>query len=390
MSEKEPRKILYFVTEDWYFWSHRLAIARAARAAGMEVFVATNVNAHGEKIRAEGFHLIPLRLRRRGLNPFLEFFVLVRLFGIYRSVKPDLVHHVAMKPVLYGSLIAWLQGTPAVVNALTGLGFVFSSATRKAALLRFFVRRALRFLLDRVNGAAILQNRDDFQALKEFTYLDEARMVLIPGSGVDMNHFTPLTEPEGAPITVAMVSRMLLDKGVRELVEAARLLHRRGSPVRVLLAGTPDPENPTSLSQAELEAWNREEPIDWLGFCDDVRTIWQKAHIAALPSYYGEGIPKSLLEAAASARPIVTTDAPGCREVVLPEKTGLLVPPRNVEALADAIARLAKDPALRLAMGKEGRAYVEETFSERLVIERTLGLYRKLLESRTACAREGG
>ncbi|MCE2509638.1 MAG: glycosyltransferase family 4 protein [Alphaproteobacteria bacterium] len=366
------------MTEDWYFCSHRLAVARAARAAGMEVFVATHVTTHGEQILSEGFHLLPLHLRRRSLNPFTEIRLLIELFRIYRSVRPDLAHHVAMKPVIYGSLVAWLQNVPAVVNALTGLGFVFASTTRKASLLRFFVRRTLRFLLNRVNGKALLQNRDDFQALKEVTGLTESRMALIPGSGVDTDHFRPLAEPDERPITVAIICRMLRDKGVRELIEAARLLHQRNIPIHVLLAGTPDPENPTSLSAEELEAWDREAAIDWLGFCDDVREVWKRTHIATLPSYYGEGIPKSLLEAAACARPIVTTDAPGCREVVQAEVTGLLVPPRDPEALADALARLAQETDLRISMGQRGRDFVEEAFSERLVSERTMALYRAL------------
>ncbi len=381
MGEEKPLRILYFVTEDWYFCSHRLAIARAAREAGMEVFVATHVTAHGEQILAEGFHLIPLHLRRQSLSPFTEIRVLVELFRTYRSVKPDLAHHVAMKPVIYGSLIAWIQSVPVVVNALTGLGFVFASTTRKAALLRFFVRWALRLLLHRVNGKALLQNRDDFHALKKLVNLAEDRMALIPGSGVDTSHFSPLAEPGPVPITVAMVSRMLLDKGVRELVEAGRLLQRWDTPIHVLLAGMPDPENPTSLSKEELESWNREETIDWLGFCDDVREIWKKAHIAVLPSYYGEGIPKSLLEAAACARPIITTDAPGCREVVRSNETGLLVPSRNSEALANAISRLAQDQGLRTSMGKQGRVFVEESFSERLIVKQTMALYHDLLGS---------
>lgn len=378
MSDPRKAKILFLVTEDWYFCSHRLPIARAARDAGMEVVVATRVSDRAEAIRAEGFRLLPIGLRRRSFNPFREAAALAELVRLYRHERPDLVHHVAMKPVLYGSFAAWLCGGLTAVNALAGLGFVFASSNLRARALRPFVRFALRFLLNRVNGKVVLQNPDDRRALQETAGIKPERMMVIPGSGVDTTHFQPLPEPPGASIGVAMVARMLAVKGVYDLIAAARLLARRDKRVRVFLYGMPDPDNPTSIPRAQLEAWTAEGIVEWRGFEVDVRRIWREAHIAVLPSY-GEGVPKSLLEAAACGRPVVTTDAPGCREVVRPDETGLLVPPGEVEALAGALARLAGDEALRRAMGEKGRRFVEATFSERLVVTQTMALYRELL-----------
>jgi glycosyltransferase involved in cell wall biosynthesis len=379
MPRPRKAKILFLVTEDWYFCSHRLPIARAARDAGMEVAVATNVTDHGAAIRKEGFRLIPLAFRRGSLNPLNEARCLIALFRLYRQERPDLVHHVAIKPVLYGSFVAWLLRVPAVVNALAGLGFIFTSPRRKARALRPFASFALRFLLNRVPGRVILQNPDDQRTLKRVAHLKDGRSLVIAGSGVDMDHFQALSEPSGTPVTVAIVSRMLIDKGILDLIEAARCLRRQGVTLRILLFGLPDPENPSSISQTQLEAWTAEGIAEWRGFERDVRRVWQEADFAILPSCGGEGLPKSLLEAAACARAIVTTDVPGCRSVVQPEKTGLLVPPGNAQALAAAMARLAGDADLRASMGKQGRLFVAEFFSERVIVKQTMTLYRDLL-----------
>lgn len=380
MSRSRKAKILFLVTEDWYFLSHRLPVARAARDAGMQVVVATNVTNHGDKIRDEEFYLSPIRFRRRSFNPLHEARTLIELFRLYRQEQPDLVHHVAIKPVLYGSFIAWLLGIPVTVNALAGLGFVFTSSTWRARLLRPFIGFGLRFFLNRVNGKVVVQNPDDLRALEKVAHVRHEQMKVIPGSGVDMDRFLTLPEPTSAPITVAMVARMLIDKGVLDLIEAAHLLRSQGLPLRVLLFGMPDPENPTSIPKAQLEAWTVEGIAEWRGFEEDVRLIWQEAHIAVLPSYR-EGLPKSLLEAAACGRPVIATDTPGCREVVRSNETGLLVPPKDSEALANAIARLAQDPELRTSMGRQGRVFVEESFSERLIVKQTMALYHDLLGS---------
>ncbi len=370
--------LLYLVTEDWYFWSHRLPIARAARAAGWEVLVATRVGSHGDMIRQEGFRLIPIKMRRRSLAPWREIATVAELIGIYRRERPDLVHHVAMKPVLYGSLAAAVAGVPAVVNALAGMGYVFTSSAMKARLLRPLIKKAVRWLLDRANARLILQNPDDVAAMSAGTVAPK-RIVLIRGSGVDTTAFAPAAEPEGTPVAV-MVSRMLWDKGVGELVAAARLLRQCGVPLGVVLVGSPDPENPASIPERQLRDWDASGDVAWWGERSDVAEIWASCHIAVLPSYR-EGLPKSLLEAAACGRPLVSTDVSGCREVVRDGVTGLLVPPRAAKALAHALERLARDRDLRRRMGAAARDLVAREMSEQVVVAQTMALYRSLAPS---------
>ncbi|MCH8999348.1 MAG: glycosyltransferase family 4 protein [Proteobacteria bacterium] len=373
--------LLYLVTEDWYFWSHRLPIARAARAAGWEVLVATRVAEHGERIRREGFRLVPIGLRRRSLAPWREVAAIAELARLYRRERPDLVHHVAMKPVLYGSLAAALAGVPAVVNALAGMGYVFTSSGVKARLLRPLIRTAFRWLLDRPNSRLILQNPDDIAAMTGATVakgtVAAERVALIRGSGVDIQIFRPREEPGGTPVAV-MVSRMLWDKGVGELVEAARLLRRREVPLRVVLVGPPDPDNPASIPERQLRDWDASGDIAWWGERSDIAEIWAQGQIAVLPSHR-EGLPKSLLEAAACGRPMVAADVSGCREIVKDGVTGLLVPPGDAGGLADALERLARDPDLRRRLGAAARDLVEREFSEEAVVAQTLALYRSLV-----------
>lgn len=374
-ASREKPVLLFLITEDWTFWLHRLSTARAARDAGWDVVVATRVAAHGDKIRSEGFRLVPIGMRRRSLAPWRELATMVELIRLYRRERPDLVHHVAMKPVIYGSLAAGIAGVPAVVNALTGMGYVFTSRELKARLLRPLIRLAFHWLLDRSNSRLIVQNSDDAATLAA-TMVAKQRVALIRGSGVDTREFAPSEESAGAPVAV-MVSRMLRDKGVLELVEAARLLQRRAVSLRVVLVGWSDPENPTAIAERELQAWDAAGVISWRGERSDIAEIWAASHIAVLPSYR-EGLPKSLLEAAACGRPMIAADVPGCREIVRDGETGLLVPPRDAEALAAALERLAGDAALRRRMGAAARELVERALSDEMIVAQTLALYRSL------------
>jgi len=372
-------KLLFFVTEDWYFCSHRLPIARAARNAGCEVIVATRVANHGDAIAREGFRVIPLRMRRRSKNPLRELMAVLEMINIYRRECPDLVHHVGLKPVLYGALAARVTGVTAVVNALAGLGYVFSSSHSRARIIKRFVRAAFRLLLNRQNSVVLLQNPDDRRMLLELKTILPERTVLIRGSGVNIQRFRPSLEPGDGSVIVTLVARMLRDKGILEFVEASRLLKQQGIQFRAVLVGTPDPDNPTSISASQLETWQSEGWIEWWGQQDDIPDVWVQSHIAVLPSAYGEGVPMSLIEAAACGRPIITTDMPGCREIVQHEKNGLLVPVHDSKALADAVHRLIENPDLRRQMGKEGRKLVEEEFSESIVVAQTLNLYQSML-----------
>jgi glycosyltransferase involved in cell wall biosynthesis len=369
-------KLLFLVTEDWYFCSHRLPVARAARDAGFAVAVATRVREHGPVIRAEGFALHPLGWRRRGGGVFGQLRALAEIVRLYRSEQPDLVYHVALKPVLFGGLARRLAvpagKRPALVSAVMGLGASVAASWKRRAL-----GSALRFAA--AGGAIVVQNPEDRDALAGFG-LDPARIALIRGSGVDTAHFAVLPEPAEPSVTVALVGRMLKSKGVLDAVSAIRQLRTAGQPVGLWLAGRPDPESADSLSEADLKALAREPGIEWLGHVADVREVWARAMIALLPSSYGEGVPKALLEAASCARPIIASDMPGCREVVAPGETGLLVPPHDVPALARAIAMLAGDAGLRHRMGAAGRARVCTEFADAVVADATLALCQAELE----------
>jgi glycosyltransferase involved in cell wall biosynthesis len=367
-------RILYVVTEDWYFLSHRLPMARAARDAGLEVHVATNVAEGGPAIKAEGFVLHPVPFLRGRLSPAGSIKTVQALRRVRRDVRPDIVHHVALQPIVLGSVAAF--GLPAAcVNALTGLGYTFASTTAKARIMRRLMIATIRFLLTRGNSTVLVQNEDDRTMLVSVG-IAPSRIALIPGSGVDIETLTPLPEP-AAPPTVAFVGRLLAYKGIRTAVEAHALLHGRGSDVQLLVAGVPDLANPDSLTDDEAKGWSERPGVTWLGHVRSIPAVWARAHIAVLPSRH-EGIPKSLLEAAACGRPMVATDVPGCRDIVRHGETGLLVPVDDPVALAAAIETLAKSPQLRARYGAAARRLAVERFSDDAIGRQTVELYRRL------------
>jgi glycosyltransferase involved in cell wall biosynthesis len=370
-------KLLFVVTEDWYFHSHRLGLARAARDAGFEPVLATRCGRHVDEIRSSGIRVLPLDVPRNGKSPMGELRAVHALYRIYRSERPDIVHHVALKPVVYGSLAAAMAGVPAVVNAVAGLGHAFTSRDATARILRLPLSAALRGALNRYGSRTIVQNPDDRRFLVERLGVAEERVMLIRGAGVDLARFAPVAEPAG-PVLVICAARMLRGKGIEDFVAAAGRLRREGMPARFAIVGGPDPGNPGSISRSRLEAWHRSGDVEWWGHRDDMPSVLASAHVICLPSYYGEGVPKVLLEAAACARPIVTTDVPGCREVVSHGENGLLLPPRDVTALGEALGLLIMDPRRRAEMGACGRARAETLFDERQVTSETLRVYAQL------------
>ena len=367
-------RLLFVVTEDWYFVSHRLPLAVAAHKAGFDVAVATRVGEHGEAIRAAGIRLISFNLSRRHGNPLLEVIKLARL---YAREQPDIVHHVALKPIVYGTLSAWCARVPARVNAVAGLGWLFTSSRGITRLIRPVVQATLVWLLNRRGSLTIVQNPDD-RALLIHAHLLESRLRLIRGAGVDTTVFHPTPEPSG-PVCVILAARMLWDKGVREFVEAARLLTQAGVCARFALVGDPDPDNPASVPVEALRTWHGHNGVEWWGRRKDMPSVFRAAHIACLPSYYGEGLPKVLLEAAACGLSIVTTDAPGCREIVRNGENGFLVPMRDAQALAHALRILIDDEELRARMGRRAREIVLAEFSQELVVAATLAVYQELI-----------
>ncbi|MCW8951578.1 MAG: glycosyltransferase family 4 protein, partial [Rhodospirillales bacterium] len=368
-------------TEDWYFLSHRLPAARAARDMGCDVTVITRIGNGRAAIETEGFRVIPLGMERKGKNPFAEIGVISSLVGLYRRERPELVHHVALKPILYGTIAARIARVPKIVNAFAGMGFAFIAESGSGRFFRTILEVAFRFLMRAPNVHLIVQNEDDRAMFHNLEIGSASRTHLIRGSGVDTGRFSSSPEP-GGNLVAALVGRMLWDKGVGETVAAARILKQRGNPVRIVLVGTPDPANPRSIPESTLREWHDEGIVEWRGRVEDIPALWAQAHIALLPSYR-EGLPKSLLEAAACGRPMIAADVPGCRELVKDGENGLLVPVRDAEALADAIAKLADNSALRRELGQAARQTVEGEYSETSVADRITALYRSLLPART-------
>lgn len=379
--QKTPRamktnspKILFFVTEDWFVCSHWLPLIEGAKKAGFDVAVATRTNRHAEKILRHGVRVVPFEISRRGSNLFREFGVILRLMQIYRKEQPDIVHHVAMKPMLYGSLVAHLTRVPYTVNWVAGMGWLFVSNKWRAKILRIAIRKVLGVLLR--GTSVIVENKDDRAIIANLGVADQ-HIHLIRGAGVDTLLYAPSPEPDGVPLVV-LPARMLWDKGVGEFVDAATRLKKRGVNARFVLVGEPDAENPASVPTEQLIIWQKEGAVEWWGRREDMPQVLAQSHIVCLPSYR-EGLPKSLLEAASCGRPIVTTDVPGCREIVRDEDNGLLVEACDAVALADALARLLADPELRQQMGQRGRERVLGEFSQERIVAQVLALYRGIL-----------
>ncbi|MGY3451111.1 glycosyltransferase family 4 protein [Bradyrhizobium sp. USDA 4353] len=372
-----PRRLLYVANEDYAFLMHRLPMARAARDSGYEVHVATNVNAGAAAIAAERFVLHPIPFQRGGLSPSAALPTIRAIRAVEASLRPDVLHHSGLQASVLGSLAALGHTTP-VVNALTGLGYVFTSASFRSRLLKRGLLWLLPRLMNRAPSCVLVQNPDDRDALQAMGVRAD-KITLIPGSGVDTDRFQPLPEPDG-PITFGFAGRLLTDKGIWALVAAHRLLRQQGRDDQLLIAGSPDPANPASVSAEDIEAWRNEPGITLLGQIKDISELWRRCHVAVLPSHR-EGLPVSLLEAAACGRPLVSTDAPGCREIAIHEQTGLAVPVEDAGALAQAMARLAASAELRARYGAAARQLVEDKLSARIIGRSVVALYDRLIAS---------
>lgn len=371
------RCLLFVVNNPAFFMSHRVPVAVAAQRAGYDVHVATMDGPAVADIQALGMTHHPIPMTRSGKHPLQELGTLLALIRLFRRLRPAVVHLVTIKPVLYGGIAARLTRVPGMVAAISGLGFVFLSNSLKMRLVRSVVARLYRIALGHPNSRVIFQNANDRDLLKSLGAVRDDQVVIIRGAGVDLDAYRPSPEPPAPPVIVTMVARLLRDKGVQEFVQAARLLRERGVPVTMQLVGGVDAGNPTSATQDDVEAWRNEGCVQALGERSDVAALYSASHIAVLPSYR-EGLPKSLIEAAACARAVVTTDVPGCRDAIEPGVTGLLVPVRDASALADAIARLAADAALRQAMGVAGRALAEREFDINQVARIHVAVYDAL------------
>ena len=383
MSQENPRdrtKVILFANTDWYLYNFRKPLALELKRVGATLVLISPDTGYGRALTDLGLDWRPVPMDRGSLNPFLELGLLLHLWRFFRRERPDVVHGFTIKCAVYGAIASRLAGVRCRINAVAGMGFVFSNESTKAKLLRPVVRSLLRLALGGKRARLILQNPDDVALFRELGIVNPANIRMIAGSGVDCNRFAPrfTRERAGDKPRVLLAARLLWDKGFGEFADAARLLRNEGRNIHFLVAGQPDPGNPAAVPQATIHAWVAEGLFQWLGHVDDMPSLLASVDIMVLPSYR-EGLPKSLIEGAASSLPLVTTDVPGCREVVTHEVDGLLVPVKNAVALARAIARLVDDPALAQRLGAAARVRAVTSFDEGLVVERTIQVYEEVL-----------
>jgi glycosyltransferase involved in cell wall biosynthesis len=372
------RILMFVVNVDWFFLSHRLPIALEAQRQGYQVHIATGLTDKLDELQRHGLVVHPLALDRSSAGLGNAWRTMVELWTVFRAVRLDVVHLVTIKPVLLGGLVARLAGVPAVVVAVSGLGFVFMARGVNAAVRRWLVGVLYRVALGHRNLKVIFQNPDDRASLSKLVHLPDSKVEMIRGSGVDLAQYYHTPLPSGMPV-VLLAARLLADKGVREFVQAARLLRQQGVSARFCLVGSVDPANPASLADSELAQWANEGVVELWGQRSDMPEVLRSASLVVLPSYR-EGLPKILLEAAACGRAVVTTDVPGCRDAIDPGVTGLLVPVKNATALAEAVNDLINDPARCQTMGNAGRALAERVFDVRQVVGTHLRIYHELID----------
>lgn len=375
---RSKRKLLFVVTEDWYFCSHRLPLALGAIEAGFDVAIATRITNHGDVIKQAGIEIYPWNVSRGSTGILSELITLYGLWKIYKKVQPDLVHQVALKPVLYGSFVAKLVGPKKIINALGGMGFVFNNGAKNTQWLRTIILAGFKWLLSSKGNVLILQNPDDIDLMVNEAKVDPENIRLIRGAGVNVQRFNSSAELEQVPVVV-LPARMLWDKGIGEFVEAAKLLKVEGIEARFALVGGIDECNPTSISRDQLNKWIAAGSVEWSGMSEDMPEVLRRANVVCLPSYR-EGLPKALLEAASCGRAIVATNVPGCREIVRDGENGILVPARDPNALSVALKKLILNPELRRQMGLIGRNMVLNEFSECEVVKSTVNIYKELLQ----------
>jgi len=372
------KKLLFIVNVDWFFVSHRLPIATAALKEGYEVHVACGITDKKEYLESLGLIIHPINLSRGSTGIAQEFKSFRDIFKVLISVKPNIIHFITIKPVLYGGIASRIIGITNRVFSISGMGYVFTSKKKKTSILRFFILRLYRLALGGTTSRVIVQNTDDRDILAQYNVIEESQEILIRGSGVSLKTHAYKKEPDGVPIVV-MASRLLKDKGVIEFIEAAKMLQKKGILATFKLYGDIDIHNPASLTQNEVDEIKKEDIVEVHGYTDDITKVFSTSNIVVLPSYR-EGLPKVLIEAAACGRAVITTDVPGCRDAIEADETGLLVKVKESEPLAEAIEKLLEDKTLREQMGKAGRELAEKEFDIEKVIDTHLDIYRSFYE----------
>ncbi|HEY5106830.1 MAG TPA: glycosyltransferase family 4 protein [Caulobacteraceae bacterium] len=381
-------KVVLFANTDWYLYNFRLSLARALVEAGYDVLLISPPGKYGPRLRALGYRWLPIAMERRSLNPLVEIAVVCRLARLFRREAPALVHGFTIKCAVYGAVAARLAGVAARVSSVAGLGYVFVSRDARARLLRNPLKWILRFALGGRRASLIVQNETDLRFFVDNGLARAECTHLIPGSGVDCTRFTPRAGARRpGPLRVLLASRLLWDKGIGEYARAAEALKTEGRDIEFMLAGDPDPGNPASIPSEIVASWNMAGPLRWLGHVEETAPLYAEVDVVVLPSRYGEGLPRSLIEAAACGKALITTDAPGCRDVVAHEKTGLLIPIEDWSALAAAIARLDDDRRLAHSLGQAARARALECFADPIILRATTELYAKVISAHAEVVR---
>ncbi len=370
-------KIIFFANTDWYLYNFRLGLARYLREQGAEIIMMSPPGDYGPQLEKQGFRWIALPMERRSLNPFREIQLLRCISLIYKEEQPDIVHNFTIKSVVYGALAGQAAGIKKRIHAVTGLGHVFISQSFRARILRPLVKGLLKLALRGKESRLILQNTDDRDLFLQNNLVSSERISIIRGSGVDTQRFVPAKKEHKRKFRVLLAARLLWEKGIREYAEAAQLLAHRAAEVEFVLAGATDPGNPSAVSEQKIKEWQETGLFTVLGHVENMQELMTEVDLMVLPSWR-EGTPRGLLEAAAMALPIITTDAPGCREIVEHEQNGFLVPIGDASALAEKIEYLLDNPETCLDFGKTGRDKVEIKFAQEIVFRQTWEVYRSL------------
>ncbi len=378
MTAVARRKLVYLVGEDWFFCSHFLPMGEAAFAAGWDVVVLTRPGDRRAELEAKGFRVRTIDFARNDLNPLRKLRTVQKIAAVLREEKPDVLHNIALSYALVGTLAGRAARVPAIVNAITGLGYLRVATDLRMRAIRAGLWRGLAPVFNTRRVHMLFENPDDAGLAVERRWTRPDRTTLVPGAGVDVEHFAALPDPEARPIRFALVGRMLWQKGPETAVAALRHLRAEGVDCELWLVGRTDPDNPRAVPQARLDAWSSEDSIRWLGFSSDVRNVWRQCHLAIAPSLGGEGLPRSLIEAAACGRPLVVTDVPGSRDIARTGKNGTVVPADDAKALAAALRPLIADDALRVAYGQASRAIAAAEYRDDIVGRMIVDLYDRL------------
>jgi len=374
------RTILIIVNVDWFFMSHRLPIAIKALKQGYDITIASRFTEHKAELKSLGFNVVDIPFNRSGGRVSSELSTIKAIKRVIEDLKPNLIHAITIKPVLYtGLALKAVKKDIPFVAAISGLGYVFTANTLRAKVTKLIASAFYKVALSQKFKTVIFQNTSDEAILTRVAKLNSTDKTLIKGSGADLSVYRFEPENQAPPLKVAMACRLLKEKGVYQYIEAARLVKKTHFDVEFLLIGTPDLENPNSVMQTEIDSWVKEGVINYLGHRNDIPNVFSSTSIVCLPSFYGEGVPKVLIEAAACGRAIVTTDNPGCRDAVIEGETGLTVPVRDSEKLAEALIRLIEDTQLRLSMGLKARKFAEQEFDVNSVVDKHLEIYSALL-----------